>query len=795
MLDSWRGDFVHQKYGDIKLQISSDLNGDSTSFISRATQNVAGIGIISESLFWRVSMPASESKLLFVGHSDYACNLQDIEVMIAFIKIAQEIPDCFERHSLEEIGRFLLPIVDDITHDLGYGELDEWSGWMQQVTAVKTCNQHELHIWLGQNIAKINRDNIVLFNAVRHKLERLQLGLKINHFSTLITEKVSLIYALSELESRIVALATSFELSMFEWSYLDVDRPTYRMYRAIAAAIDSTPDEVISVFKSNGNLIRTGILKNIDRLNGSLANLLGFSQFGHYLYARRTNIEGHVFDGLVEKYQLVSHNLRLAIANLATETKLIHKILKSSLENSTAGINILLSGAKGAGQHSFISNVLEVLHFDSYSIPKIAHDGEAILPINRARQLDFVQRTISLQKPSIFIVEEAEQLIFNQNLFRKQLTNFDSENSSNSWIRQYSKTNQHPVIWLCESPEEIDPIVLDSFTMLIHFDHPDFSMRHDLISRVLSPVGITEHLINAIAQNNEISPELVSASARTAELARGYLGSQDEIIMCQLKHQSKLMNISGIKNTVKTTTRFDLSYLHIEGSFGADRVLEALVRNGSGTMLLSGLPGTGKTQFARIIADQLRRELICLTAADINTKWYGESEKKVAKIFNDCRPQEQIIFIDEAEVLLSARDANEHRAANSVTAEFLRQLDVFPGIFICATNHVEQFDGALIRRFTFRLKFKPLTNAQRENLFVELVSEFLPDITCGDDISTKHRLALSRLDGLTPGDFSNVKRRFSLLCHNPSVEDWILELSQEWFSKPDKRAIATIGFI
>ena len=740
-------------------------------------------------------MPASESKALYGGHSDYACNLQNIEVMIAFIKIAQEIPDCFERHSLGEIGRFLLPIIDDITHDLGYGEPEVWSEWMQQVAAVKSFNQHELHTWLGQNLAKINQDNIVLFTAAKHKLEMLQRGLKINHFSTLVTEKISFTYALSELESRIVALATSFELSIFEWSYLDVDRPTYRMYRAIAAAIDSTPDEVISVFKSNGNLIRTGILKNIDRSNGALGNLLGFSQFSHYLYARRTNIEGEVFDGLVEKYQVISNNLRLPIANLATETKLVHRILESSLENSTTGINILLSGSKGAGQHSFIGHILESLHCDSYAIPKIAQDGEAISPVTRARRLDFAQRAFSLQRQSVFIVEEAEQLIFNQDLLRKQRVGFDTENSCNTWIQQYSKNNQHPVIWLCETPEEIDPLILDAFTMLIHFDHPDFSMRHDLIRRVLSPIGITEHLIDAIAQNKEISPGFISASARAAKLAQGYSGSQDEIVMCHLKNQSKLMNISGINNNVKSTTRFDISYLHIQGTFGADQVLGALVRNGSGTMLFSGPPGTGKTQFARIIADRLRRELICLTAADINTKWYGESEKKVAKIFNDCKPEEQIIFIDEAEVLLAAREGTEHRAANSVTAEFLRQLDAFPGIFICATNHAKQFDGALIRRFTFRLEFKPLTNVQRENLFVELVSESLPDITCGDDISSQHRLALSRLDGLTPGDFSNVKRRFSLLGHIPSVEDWILELSQEWFSKPDKRAIATIGFI
>jgi SpoVK/Ycf46/Vps4 family AAA+-type ATPase len=181
------------------------------------------------------------------------------------------------------------------------------------------------------------------------------------------------------------------------------------------------------------------------------------------------------------------------------------------------------------------------------------------------------------------------------------------------------------------------------------------------------------------------------------------------------------------------------------------------------------------------------------TASDINTKWYGESEGNVARMFRECDPKSELLFLDEAEVLLGSRDAATHRADRAVTAEFLRWLEAFQGIFVCATNHRKDFDAALMRRFTFRLDFKPLDQRQRETLYSELALGRRPEEGAADpglDLVTAARL--SRLELLTPGDFANVNRRTRSLGLGP--EHWLDELEAEHQAKGGTRH-ARIGFV
>jgi len=95
-----------------------------------------------------------------------------------------------------------------------------------------------------------------------------------------------------------------------------------------------------------------------------------------------------------------------------------------------------------------------------------------------------------------------------------------------------------------------------------------------------------------------------------------------------------------------------------------------------------------------------------------------------------------------------------------------------------------------MRRFTFRLEFKPLGVVQRETLLAELAVQ-------GErkDLPVECRHALNRLDGLTPGDFANVQKRFVLTGHMPTLDNWINELRQEWLAKPDKPSGQPLGFV
>jgi hypothetical protein len=269
--------------------------------------------------------------------------------------------------------------------------------------------------------------------------------------------------------------------------------------------------------------------------------------------------------------------------------------------------------------------------------------------------------------------------------------------------------------------------------------------------------------------------------------------SPDIAIQVVLEGQARAAGNDAPSQVPKRITRFDLSYLNVAGNATPGRLLETLKVGSPVALLFSGSPGTGKTQFAAELARRLGLHLVVRTASDINEKWYGQSEANVARMFRGCDPKAEILFLDEAEVLLGSRTATSHRADRAVTAEFLRWLEVFEGIFVCATNHPADFDAALVRRFTFRLDFRPLDSGQREAMYRELAfaSHGTPSTVSGD-IDNRPAARLAGLPLLTPGDFANVSRR--VRCLGLDGAHWIDELEAEHRAK-NPTAQAAIGFV
>jgi SpoVK/Ycf46/Vps4 family AAA+-type ATPase len=118
----------------------------------------------------------------------------------------------------------------------------------------------------------------------------------------------------------------------------------------------------------------------------------------------------------------------------------------------------------------------------------------------------------------------------------------------------------------------------------------------------------------------------------------------------------------------------------------------------------------------------------------------------------------------------------------------LRRLEAFNGIFMCATNHGDLLDPALMRRFVFRLDFEPLNLSQRVLMLRELTG--IAEMETLDNCAQQR---LARLERLTPGDFANCKKRLICLDNNASVSDWIDELEQEHNVKPQVRG--KLGFM
>jgi hypothetical protein len=124
--------------------------------------------------------------------------------------------------------------------------------------------------------------------------------------------------------------------------------------------------------------------------------------------------------------------------------------------------------------------------------------------------------------------------------------------------------------------------------------------------------------------------------------------------------------------------------------------------------LFHGQPGTGKTLAARVLAGQLGLRLVRIDLSQVVSKYIGETEKSLARLFEAAVADNAILFFDEADALFGrrteVRDAHD-RYANVETGYLLQRIEGHPGIAILATNLLANVDPAFMRRILVIAEF------------------------------------------------------------------------------------------
>ncbi len=140
--------------------------------------------------------------------------------------------------------------------------------------------------------------------------------------------------------------------------------------------------------------------------------------------------------------------------------------------------------------------------------------------------------------------------------------------------------------------------------------------------------------------------------------------------------------------------------------------------------LFHGSSGTGKTMAASVIATDLNMPLFKVDLSCMLDKYVGETEKHIEEVFRMAERRQYILFFDEADALFSKRtDIKDSvdRYANVSTAYLLQRMEGFDGILILATNLLNHFDDAFLRRIRFLVKFRNLDEKERETLWEKLL--------------------------------------------------------------------------
>ena len=184
-------------------------------------------------------------------------------------------------------------------------------------------------------------------------------------------------------------------------------------------------------------------------------------------------------------------------------------------------------------------------------------------------------------------------------------------------------------------------------------------------------------------------------------------------------------------------------------------------------VLLYGISGGGKTAYAEEVSKKMNRALKIVRPSEVLSKWVGETEQNISKIFKEAANEHSILLVDEADSFLHNRGDSVNHFEDSKVNSFLVEIERYPGILFCSTNLPDILDKAVDRRFNFKIGFKPLTKEGVSLLCKSYFSSFELD----DNQVSK----IYRAGEVTPGDFASLNGKLRFLSPEKRNAEYITE--------------------
>ena len=581
-------------------------------------------------------------------------------------------------------------------------------------------------------------------------------------------------------------------------------------FAAIAEVAGVSETDVAEALRAGSRLERIGMVENLISEHNitDLADLMKVSEQLPPVLMRRYEGPGDlmaVFTRPVVRTELAASDF----AFVAEEVTVLGALLGQAVARREPGVNVLLYGPPGTGKTELAKVVAQAAGLQLYEVEYADRDGNSLSGRDRYRSLQISQVFLKGSERVALLFDEVEDVFPPISTEAAQLmarleTGDGSPSGSVSgkaWVNQILETNPVPVIWVTNRIEQIDPAFRRRFQYHLELKSPPPGAREELVRRALAGIEVPEGFAARLAERRGLTPAQIRTAVKFARLAAKADAPPDEqtaplrldlLIERQIAHADLALGQTERTDRAarRVVTQYDLSLVNTESRFEVPRIVEALRRRTWGTLCFYGPPGTGKTALAEHLAHELDRPLMIRQASDILSKFVGETEQNMARMFADATTEGAVLLLDEADSFLRSRQRAERHYEVSETNEMLQGMERFTGVFICTTNLFDELDEAALRRFTFKIRFRPLTPAQRERMFI---TEALGGAK--EALTDEQRSRLHLLEALAPGDFAAVRRQVEILGESFEADEFLSQLEAEHRVKPQVRDQRSIGFL
>jgi hypothetical protein len=313
-----------------------------------------------------------------------------------------------------------------------------------------------------------------------------------------------------------------------------------------------------------------------------------------------------------------------------------------------------------------------------------------------------------------------------------------------------------PVVLACRTPCDFKALLPDTATRVMRFVEPPFDLRRQLWRRELTAAfgsadgADTDALSNRFTLNGgQIRAAVGSARdvLRMHGIAREFPSRKDLFTAAREQSQQHLRSLAQRieplygwddlvlpAETLRQLREIEDAVKHRHTVLESWGFKQRLSLGRGLKSLFTGASGTGKTMAAEVLAHELGLDLYKIDLASLVSKYIGETEKNLDRVFRAAHNSNAILFFDEADALFGkrseVRDAHD-RYANIEVAYLLQKTEEYEGFVILATNLAPNLDEAFKRRINYAVDFPFPDEPQRERLWRAMFPARTP---LGDDL-------------------------------------------------------------